>query len=412
MLLALAWRNLWRNSRRSLIILVSVIVGLVAIILYDSLSVGMIRQMLDNQIGSHVAHIQIHRRGFRDNPIVQNFLPGGTAVEKVLKATPGIRAFSRRIITYGILSSPYASSGVSLVGINPEEEAQVTKIRSSLLEGHYLSGKPHEIVIGQKLAEKLDVGLGDKVVAMASALSGSIGSDVFRVVGIFQTFSSEFDKSYTYIPMESASNMIELGGRVSEVAVIVTDLQQLERVKQALLSGLRGESAGGAESPYEVFTFRDLLPLLVMQMDLYQETVFIFYAIIGLAMIFGIVNTMLMSVFERIQEFGVLMAVGMKAGRLFLLVILEAFLLGLLGSAIGFLLGYLIYIPLSSTGVDLRMFSEGLHSLGVGAIIYPVLTPQGIISALLIIPLISVLGALYPAIKAVRLQPVEAIRFS
>ncbi|NIU14297.1 MAG: FtsX-like permease family protein [candidate division Zixibacteria bacterium] len=144
---------------------------------------------------------------------------------------------------------------------------------------------------------------------------------------------------------------------------------------------------------------------------MYKESIFIFYGIIAVAMIFGIVNTMLMSVFERIREFGVLMAIGMKNKRIFVMVILEALFLGVFGTAIGFLVSYLIYIPLSNTGIDLSMFSDSLKSFGVGTTIYPAMTLEGIMNALFIVPLVTVLGAIYPALKAIRLEPMNAIRY-
>lgn len=403
MLLKLAWRNIWRNSRRSMIILLSVIVGLVAIVLYDSLSIGMIRQMLDNQIGAHVSHIQIHKKGFNDNKIIQNYIPDAEKVESVVKNTPHIQHYSKRVITFGIVSSARSSSGVSLVGIDPGKEEHITKIKDSVIEGNYLSGKEHEIVIGEQLAEKLEVGVGDKVVAMASALSGNIVSDMFRVVGIYRTFSSEFDKTHIYINLPGAREMLELGKNVSEFAIIIDDLDREQQVKTQLAEALSDK--------YEVLTYRELLPLLVMQMEVYQESIFIFYAIIAIAMIFGIINTMLMSVFERIREFGVLMAVGMKNRRLFWMILLEAFFLGILGTGIGFAISYLLYLPLSNSGIDLSAFSESLTSFGAGSIIYPVLTVESVISAILIIPFIAVLGAVYPAFKAVRLEPMSAIRY-
>jgi len=403
MLIKLSWRNIWRNKRRSQIVVISIIVGVVAIILMDTLSMGMIRQMLENQIGSHVGHIQIHRNGFNDNKIIQNYLPDADEVEEVLKSTPEVIAFSERVLTLGLLSSATNSSGVFLVGIHPEEERNITTINGSIVKGNYLSGHKREIVIGEKLAEKLGVELGDKVVAMASALDGTIGSDVFRVVGLYQTLSSEFDKTYIYIPIQNSQKMLDLAGHISEYVFLVENTKEVQDVKLSIKNHL-GEK-------YEVLSYRDLLPTLVMYMDLYKQTIWIFYLIIAIAMVFGIVNTMLMSVFERIQEFGVLMAMGMKNGKLFTMILMEAFFLGVFGTIVGVLIGLIIYFPLTQSGIDFSTFSEGLTAMGSGAIIFPILTFQGFLSALVIVPFVSVIGAIYPAIRTVRLQPVSAIRY-
>lgn len=403
MLLKLAWRNIWRNKRRSIIVLTSVAVGVIAIILYDSLKGGVIAQIFENQIGSFVSNIQIHEKGFNDNKIIQKLIPDPAWVEQVLRQTPGVNYFSQRVVTFGLLSSASNSSGLTLAGVEPDRERKVSTVAKWIVEGEYLSGKKHEIIIGKKLAEKLDVGLGDKVVAMASTLKGNVGADMFRIVGLFETVSSEFDKSFIFISLENAQEMLEPKGGISEFAIITTDRNVVEPVKQMIAQKLGPK--------YEVLSYADLIPLMLAQMEIYKEGTFIFYIIVGLAMIFGIINTMLMSVFERIREFGVLMAIGMKNRRLLTMILLEALLLGALGTLIGIAVGSAIILPLSSSGLSLSQFSESLTSFGAGSVIYPMLTVETVVEAMLIVPLIAVLGAIYPALKAVRFEPVAAIRY-
>lgn len=402
-LLNLAWRNLWRNTRRSVIVLTSVAIGVVATVILDTLSRGMIFQMLNNQVGSHVTHMQIHRAGFHKNPVIQNTIADPERIETVLWSDPEIVLYSARVVTFGLLSSATNSSGISIVGVDPERERSLTTIRSYIVEGSYLTGAPREIVIGKALAEKLEVGLGDRVVAMASAKDGTMGSELFRVAGLFETFSSEFDKTSVYVPRSSAQAMLELGSEVSEFAMLVTDPDRLAEISKRLRSRLGEE--------YEVLPYTDLLPFLVLQIELYDQSMVIFYVIVGIALIFGIINTMLMSVFERIKEFGVLKAIGMKNGRILFMVLTEALFLGIIGTVVGFLVGYLVYLPLSTYGLDLSAFSGSLRSFGVGAIVYPVLTAGVITNALIIIPLMAVTGAVYPAVRAMRLEPVRAIRY-
>jgi putative ABC transport system permease protein len=403
MLLTIAWRNIWRNKRRSLIVITSVVVGMIAILYNDALSIGMVTQIFENQIGSHVAYIQIHRKGFNDNKIIQTSIDNPDSVGAILQQNQNILSFSRRVETFGLLSSALNSSGGMIVGVEPDKEQLVTTIKRSIVHGHYLTGAKHEVVIGQRLAEKLGVGLGDKVVGMASTMNGSVGSDLFRVVGIFETASSEFDKSYIYISLTNAQEMLEMGKRISEFAVITKQRERVEAVKNVLAKRL-GQK-------YEVLSYADLMPLMLSQIEIYKESLYIVYLIVGLAMIFGIINTMLMSVYERIQEFGVLMAIGMKNSRLFTMVLTEAAFLGIVGSGVGMLIGYGMYIPLSTHGIDLSMFSDSLSSFGVGSVIYPVLSSSTVVETLIVVPVIAVLGALYPALKAVRLVPINAIRY-
>jgi putative ABC transport system permease protein len=403
MLLKIAWRNIWRNKRRSLIVLSSVVVGVIAAIIVDGLSNGMLRQMLFNQINSSVSHIQIHKKGFNDNKTVQNYIPDYRKAVQVVKNNPSVKYYSERVITFGLLSSASNSSGVYINGVNPGQEQNVTDISKSIVEGSYLRGEGREIVIGKSLAEKLGVGIGDKVVAMSNTPDGSVGSDVFRVAGIYETFSSEFDRINIYIPIQKAQQMLNIGDNIHEIAIITANYEQANMVRNEIVSKLNGD--------YEVLSYNDLLPTLVLQMDFYKETMLIFNFIIGLALIFGIINVMLMSVLERIREFGVLMSIGMKNTKIFTMIVTESFIIGLIGTVIGIGLGLLIQIPLSNVGLNLSMFAESLKSFGVGAIIYPETTIENLISLIIMIPLIAVIAAIYPAIKAIKLEPVYAIRY-
>ena len=403
MLLKLAWRNIWRNKRKSLIVLSSVVIGMIAVIFYDGLDHGMLRQMLNNQISNSVAHIQIHKKGFNDNKVIKNYIPDDQLVEKAVESQKDIKAYSKRVITFGLLSSASSSSGVYIYGIYPSMEAEVSDIKKSIIEGKFFTGSKRDIVIGKQLADKLGVGLGDKVVVMANTPNGNIGSDLFRVAGIFQTVSSEFDKTTIYIPIKTAQDMLDIDNHIYEYAIVLNDYHNADKVKSELESKLN--------SRYEVLSYKDLLPMLIYQMDLYDQTMWIFYMIVGLALIFGIVNTMLMSVFERINEIGVLMAIGMKNSRIFLMFVLEAFMIGVIGTILGLALGLLIHWPISVSGINFSIFSDALKSFGIGAVIYPVLSVTNTIVLTLIIPFIAVIGALYPAYRAIKLEPIKAIYY-
>ncbi|RMG67075.1 MAG: ABC transporter permease, partial [Calditrichaeota bacterium] len=400
MLVKVAWRNLWRNWRRSAIVLASMVVGVAALIWIDALNLGMLRQMLNNQIGAHTAHLQIHRAGFRDNPVVQNAMENPQAVESLLKNDPRIAGYSRRVLTFSMITSPMNASGVTLVGVEPDREPTVTYIARSIVAGSYLSGAKGEILISRRLAEKMDLRLGEKVVAMATALDGTINSDLYRVVGIYQTHSAQFDRTHVYITLSDARRLLGLTHQIMEVAVRLKDLDRLEAVQRDYQRRL---GAG-----FEVLSFRDLLPLLVAMLDVFREMMSVFYLLVGIAMVFGIINTLLMSVMERVPEIGVLMAVGMRGSQIFKMVVLEAFLLGLLGTVLGMALGLAVCLPLAHSGLNLSMFKESLTSFGAGAVIYPALSIGTFVMAGLLVPTFSVLGAMYPAYRAVRLQPVEA----
>jgi putative ABC transport system permease protein len=403
MLIKIAWRNIWRNKRRSLIVLTSIVIGAIAVILTDGLSNGMLGQMLTNQINSGVSQIQIHKKGFKDNKTVQNYIPDYHKVEEVLKNTQQIKCYSKRAITFGLLSSATNSSGVYINGIIPSEEEKVSDIKSSVNEGSYLGNNARGIVIGKGLAEKLEVGIGDKVVALASTPDGTVGSDVFRITGIYETSSTEFDRMNVYIQLREAQQLLGIGDNIYEFAILTTDYNQVTQVKDEIVSKLSDK--------YEVLSYIDLLPMLIIQLDLYKESMLIFSVIVGIALIFGITNVMLMAVFERIREFGVLKSIGMKNTKLFSMIITESFIIGLIGTVIGIAAGLLIQIPLSNVGINLSMFAKSLKSFGVGAVIYPFASVENIMTLIILIPLISVIAAIYPAYKSVKLEPVTAMRY-
>ncbi len=403
MLVKIAWRNVLRNKRRSVIVISSVALGVVAMIFMDGLSNGMLRQMLFNQVNSGVSHIQIHKKGFSDNKSVKSFIPDYHKAENIVRNNPAVKFYSKRVITFGLLSSASGSSGVYVEGVIPQEEQNVTSIKNSIVQGSYLQGGGREIVIGKLLAGKLGVGVGDKVVAMVNTPDGSAASDVFRVSGIYETFSSEFDRIHIYIPLEMSQKMLGIGDNIYEIAMILKDYNNAEKVKTEISSALNGD--------YETLSYRELLPMLTIQLDMYGESMIIINFIIGLALIFGIINVMLMAVFERIKEFGVLISIGMKTSRLFGMILLEAVIIGIVGSIVGVIIGILLVAPFSYAGINFSLFAAGLKSWGVGAVIYPEATVQNIITLLIMIPFISAAGALYPAYRAVKLEPVYAMRY-
>ncbi|OGU12479.1 MAG: hypothetical protein A2X61_02635 [Ignavibacteria bacterium GWB2_35_12] len=408
MFFKMAIRNLLRNKRRTLIVLSSIIVGVAATLLYDSINAGMINQMLVNQINSYYSHIQIHKQGFNDNKLVTSYIPDYKNVEEVIQKQDYVRNYSKRVIAFGMLSSANSSAGISMLGIEPGNEKKVSNIYKMIIEGKYLSGKSNEILISKKMAEKLEVTLGDKVVAMAADINGKVNSELFRIIGIYRSHTAEFDKVFVYVPIENARTILGLGDNVSEIAIITNNSDSTLSYKKQLVSAMK--NAGVESNEVEVSTYQELLAMIMYLIDIWKQTSIIIYLIIALAVLFGVINTMLMSVFERVNEIGVLMSIGMRNSGIFRMIILEAFMMGVVGTLIGFGIGVLIYLPLSNNGINLGMYSESMQTFGLNNIIYPALDSNVIINSIFIMPLATAVGAIYPARKAMKLQPTDAMR--
>lgn len=403
MIPTLAWRNIWRNGRRSAIVLAAIAIGLISLSLTDSIYNGVMVQMFEDEVGTHITHLQVHRAGFNNNKIVQNWLPEPARVDSLLRTNPRIKAYSKRVVAFGIVSSSANSSGISLVGIEPENEQRVTTIARLLVAGTYLKSGQRAALISRRMSEKLEVGLGDKIVIMATTLTGEVGADVYRICGLYETPSSEFDRAFLYVPLEYAQTLLGLGDHVMEYAAVMVDPATADQ------SGKDLQKALGPR--YEALSYADLIPMMMRIIDVFQQTMIVYYVIIGIATMFGIVNALLMSVFERTRELGILMATGMRNRSILAMILLEAFFLSLLGTVLGLGVGLGLSAILSNTGIDLSVYAEGLTMLGARSTIYPIVSLQGVVSGLTIIPAIAVVAALYPALRAVRLEPVKAIHY-
>ncbi len=403
MLFKIAWRNLLRNKRRSLIVLTSIVVGAAALVMTDSIGRGFSKQMLHTQIQSHVSHIQIHKKGFNENANVHKFIPNAEEVEKTLKETNFVERYSKRTKCFGLLSSANASAGTAIIGVQPKKESQITNINQSIVKGSYLTGGEREIVIGCKMAEKLEVRVGDKVVAIASDIDGNVSNALFKVTGIFKTGNGEFDRAYIYSSLETAQEMLGIKNKVHEFAIITNDENKTLDYKRELAEK-NGEDK-------EVLAYQELLPIAVSYLKIYDQTIIIIYVLIAIAVMFGVINTMLMSVFERVQEFGVIMSIGMNTKKVFLMVLEEALVLGSFGTLIGFAIGLVLYFIIAQTGLDLSVFSEGLSAFGMSSVIYPEMSLSVVLNSILVIPVVTVLASIYPALKAIKLQPTDAMRY-
>lgn len=402
MLFLLAWKNIWRNKKRSLIILTAIALGLGCGLFASGAMYGMWDSTINAAINRDLSHIQIHSKKFKKENLIENYIPQGTELKHQIEKINGVKAVAQRIIINGMAASPTSSLGVYIKGIIPDEEKQVTSVASSIKEGKYFEGVGRNpIVIGLELAKKLDLKLHSKIVLSFQGLDGNIVYAAFRVAGLFETESSLFDKSNVFIRQQDLIPLIGAEPITHEIAVRLTTVQVMDQVLSKLRTMYKN---------LEVETWQQLAPELSVSYETLNFELNIFLGIILFALLFGITNTMLMSVMERIREFGVLMAVGMKRTRIFMLILIETIFLSITGGIIGMVLGASSIWIIAQKGINLSLFSQGLSSYGISSHLFPVLPLEFYPILFLMIVITAMVSAFYPAVKAVRLNPASAIR--
>lgn len=400
----LAWRNLWRNMRRTLITISAMSLGLSIMILTFSLVEGMNNQMVHYATKLSAGHIQIHKQGYFESKDIYDYITdSGTDVIRAIKR-PGLSA-SPRLFGNSLASSGESSTGVFLWGIDPQQERRVTELSSHLLKGHFLTschGK--EVVLGKMLAESLKVDIGDELIILTQAADGSLGNDIFCVCGVLQSIGDEIDRGAVIMGIDELRELLILPDKIHEISISLAHPEMVDVVKANLERILKGRNL-------EVLTWKEIFPQMKEILELNKVWTYIMLLIVfGLASL-GVLNTMLMALFERIRELGLIMALGLRPLSVVCMILLETLLLGLISTIFGGAVGISGGLYLGAHGWNLSGISEGFSMSGVtvSTIIYAHLTMEGILISIICMILVSLLAAFYPAIKACRLDPVIAL---
>ncbi len=403
MLARIAWRNIWRNRVRSLILLSSITLGVWAGIFMLSFSWGMSIQYVNMAIKGQISHIQLHHPEFKAEKKIDFAIPQASVVVDRIIEMEGVQAASGRTITSGMISSPVAGAPASILGVNPEQELAVTMMNDNVVEGDYFpAGRKNQILISEKLANKLKVKLNHKIVLTLQDVDGNITAGAFRITGIYKTRNSTTDELNVFVKSSDLSPLLGLNeGELHEIAVLLKEHVELAPVYYQLKSDF---------PTLLVEDWRTLAPELRLVVDSFKQNMYIFMSIILLALTFGIINTMLMAVLERVHELGVLMAIGMNKLSVFLMIMLETVYLAVIGGICGLILSYFTIQLLGKTGIDLSAFSRGLESYGMNTLVYPALQNNQYLEIFIMIFVAALLSAIYPAYKALKLNPVQAIR--
>jgi len=403
---SMAWRNVWRNRRRSLLTVMAIGLGLAFNIFLRGVTDGWHDEMIDNSVRAEIGHIQIHRAGYHEEPSINKTLPDPPEVERAIRGLPNLLGYSFRVIGSGLASTAENSTGVEILGVDPAQERTVTTVQRVIVSGQYLSsGVGRPVLIGELLARRLKASLGDKLVLVVQAADGSMGAQLFRVTGIFRSGSPELDGGIVYILRSDAQDLFWLGDRVTEAVVLLRSAREVPGAVTALQRNLRRDDA-------EILPWWIVEPFIkqLIQLDdaFFYVIALIFFVVISI----GILNTLMMSIFERTREFGVMMALGTKPGQIVRLVLEEAFGLGLVGLGVGCALGSAATLFFAKEGINLASVKAGAAVTGItSSVVYTELTQVNLIYSSIAVLVVVLVVALYPAARASRLKPIHAIRY-
>jgi putative ABC transport system permease protein len=472
MILSIAWKNIWRNRNRSLTVIIAVALGIISGIMVIGIMEGWVRQRLHDAIFNEVSHNQIHNADYQKNEEIQLTVENGDKIISQINNMPEIAGWVTRTKVVAMANTAWASTGIFIYGIDPERERKVTEISKRIVPGggNYIDKNiPGSVLISDKTAEilklkqyciseevvkelvadkipatildklkdaynirfrspkefrdalkerlskkqldrygktimdnSLDYRVKSKIQVTLSDMKGNPVQGTFRVCGIYKTTNTGFDQQTVFVNSGDLKDLVAADATpVHEVALLLNDEKKCDEIKQRL------ETIAGKN---KVSTWKELAPDAAMMNDFMVMYYIIFIGIIMLALAFGIINTMMMAILERTKELGMLIAIGMNKRRIFSMIMLETVFLTMVGAIAGMVSGWLIITLTGKTGIYFASWGEGFEAVGFAARVYPVITPLFFILIIVMVIFTAILSSVWPARKALKLIPVEAIR--
>jgi ABC-type lipoprotein release transport system permease subunit len=403
LLLKLAWRNLFRNVRRTLLTVMLVGFSLVALILTDGIMIGIQESMVGTITQTLAGEAQIHRRGFLDDMDEALFIADPEPIIELVEANEAIAAYAPRVLSAGMISSSYNIAGGLVYGVDADREISVSKIKQAIIEGEYLSGSPRQILLGMPMAELLEVSLGDRIVVTVSEVeTGEIGQELFRLSGILEFGVPEIDEGLVFINLGVAQRVIGLDEGVHEIAVRFKNPKDAKNRNHAFYSEVNDDDI-------EALSWLDLSSAISSFIEIADYGTLIIGIVLFLLAALGLINSLFMSIYERIYEFGVAKAIGTTPRGIVGLVMLESFLIALVSCAIGSILGYYVNSWFEANGIPMGTFEvEGVVLQGV----YTKVVIEQFVTLPFYVVLLVLVAAIYPAMFASRIVPATALQRS
>ena len=404
-LVKLAWRNIFRNKRRTLIAATAIGVGLTALIFIDAFMIGMEEIMIRTATASFLGDAQIHREGFRDEQEASMTIQALDAVTASLAEETIVQHFTQRVLVSGMITSPANVSAINLVGVHPPTEKFLSLIDDATTEGAYFKGENNrDIVIGAKLAEILEIELGDRVVVtVAQAGTGELSQEMFRISGIYHFADEEMNSGMAFVRIQKAQEMLAIGNEAHEIAIKFTSIAYSQDTTLPFWDTY-------SQHGNEALSWTDLMSQLTAVLEMTKYSKYIMGVILFGVVIFGIINTLFMSLYERMFEFGVLRAVGTRPFGMARVILFEAGALAIVSIVLGAILGFVLTAVLAHVGIDYT----GIEMMGVTMqeFIYPVLKMQQFIIYPIWVFIFTIIAGLYPARYVAKMAPVDAMRRS
>ena len=401
-LIKISWRNVWRNKLRSIVVIFSVIFGLLGGIIIIAMSYGLNEERMNNAVEAYLSHVQIHNKQFSEDYNILNTIDNLSQIEDVIKNDNRVVSYSKRIILNGMLSNSNGSYGIQVKGIDPEQEKMVTNTFEKIIQGEYFNSKrDNTILVGKKLADRLNLKLKSKVVVTFQDENYDLTSLLFRVEGIYRSGNSRYDESNVFVRNDNIKKNLPAFSGYHELPILLTDINLRNEVKKDL-SKISEENI--------VEGWDDISKELAYANEMLAAVLYIFMMIILFGLSFGIVNTMLMAILERKKEIGMLMSIGMNRYKIFMMISFETIFLSLVALPVGLFSSYLIVEYYSVVGIDLSIVEAGLENFGVGTRLYFKVPNQEYFIVSLMVFIISLISSIFPSIRALKINPVEATK--
>jgi putative ABC transport system permease protein len=405
LLIKLAWRNIWRNKRRSILTLAAVTFAVFMAIGMRGIQLGTYALNIKSAVELFSGYLQVQAKGYIDTPKLSLCFNEDNKLSEALNNTKGIDGYSKRIYADGLISFKENSRGVAIFGIEPQKEKKVTTFVENIAEGKFFSGdSSNEIVLGTQLLKNLDAKIGDEIVILAQGYDGSLGNQKYIIVGTVRLGFQEFNSTVVFMGLKTAQSLLAMGNNVNVIAIKSGNINNLKEIKNKLSTNITNKNL-------VVLPWNKVNPELQQAIQLDNVSGILFLGILIVIVAFGILNTVLMSVTERFREFGVILSIGMPQRKLTYVVYLETMFLAIIGLVFGNIFGYFInyYLILHPIvfGGEIKKLYELYHFL-------PELRSSLQVSIFTNVSLsiigISILSCLYPAYKVYKLEPLKGIR--